>query len=91
MGGFFGVAPAGFAGVPGFVQVDDANDLTWDVKKGDTWHWDPIGDRGGSKLAVFNLSTGVHTIKVKAREDGTKLDQMLLTNDLDFVPSGIGG
>lgn len=42
------------------------------------WHWVP-----GPK---WQLTAGTHTIVLQYREDGAKLDQFLLTNDLRFVP-----
>jgi len=39
----------------------------------------------------FILAKGPHTITIKLREDGTKLDKLLLTNNRDLVPSSTGG
>jgi len=40
---------------------------------------------------IFTLARGAHTIKIKLREDGTRLDKLLLTNDiLTFTPEGKG-
>ena len=40
---------------------------------------------------IFILLEGIHTLKVKLPEDGTKLDKIVLTNNLDFVPKGKRG
>ncbi len=74
-----------------FIQVDYGSDNLWEVKRGNYWHWDKVSNRGGANPVKFILTEGVHTLKVKLREKGTKLDKILLTNDLDFVPSGEGG
>ena len=34
---------------------------------------------------------GFHTVAVAYREDGAKLDQLIITDDLHLVPSGIAG
>jgi len=74
-----------------FVKVDDNADNLWGVEIGEQWHWDTVNDRDIADPVKYMLTSGVHTISIKLREDGTKLDKMLLTNDPDFVPSGEGG
>jgi hypothetical protein len=69
-----------------FVQIDNGLDNLWEVEIGDYWHWDEINDRDGADPVKFILTEGMHTIKVKLREDGTKLDKLLLTNVIEFVP-----
>jgi len=39
---------------------------------------------------VFNLSAGDHILEIKQREDGTKLDKLLITNNLSYVPQDEG-
>ena len=73
-----------------FVQIDDELDNVWEIDTGSKWHWDQVNNRNKTDLAIFILNKGEHTIKIKLREDGTKLDKILLTNDLDFVPKGKG-
>jgi hypothetical protein len=74
-----------------FVQINDDWDNLWEIELGNHWHWDMVNDRNKSiDPMTFTLSKGVHTIKIKLREDGTKLDKMLLTNNMGFVPSGRG-
>jgi len=73
-----------------FVQIDDNLDNLWEIKTGDHWHWDKVNDRNILDPLRFILKSGVHTIKIKMREDGTKLDKMLLTNNIGFVPQGKG-
>jgi len=71
-----------------FIQVDDNEDTLWEVEIGDPWHWDTVNDRDIRDPVRFILNPGVHTIRIKLREDGTKLDKLLLTNNADFVPNG---
>lgn len=45
------------------------------------WHW----VRG----MLVTLQPGRHTLRVMNREDGPRLDQILITRNLRFVPTGI--
>lgn len=74
-----------------FVQVDNGLHNLWEIEPGRNWHWDAVNNRRKADPAQFNLTEGVHTITIKVREDGTKLDKMILTNDISFVPSDAGG
>jgi arylsulfatase A-like enzyme len=74
-----------------FVQIDDGFYNTWNIEIGNSWHWDVVNNRGRIDPVIFSLKKGTHTVKIVLREDGVKLDKMLLTNDLDFVPSGKKG
>jgi len=53
------------------------NDGTYDV-----WHWLPVP-------VVYEFSEGVNEIYVLNREDGIRVDQILVTGDLQYVPQGI--
>ncbi len=74
-----------------FVQIDDGSDKLWEVARGRQWHWDRVRDRHIADPALFALTEGVHTIRIKLREDGTELDKMLLTNDPNLVPGDVEG
>lgn len=74
-----------------FVEIDNGFDNLWEVESDNFWHWDAVNYRDRVDPVIFTLFEGEHTIKVKVREDGTKLDKLLLTNDVDLVPSGKGG
>jgi hypothetical protein len=73
-----------------FVAIDQSGDKLWDVAQSAAWQWDRTSDRGIADPVLFNLTTGLHTISVKQREDGTKLDKLILTRDTAFTPSGTG-
>jgi hypothetical protein len=74
-----------------FVQIDGGVNHLWEIKPGNKWHWDQVNNRDRDDPAKFILTEGLHTIKVKLREDGTKLDKLLLTNNVNFVPKSKGG
>ena len=73
-----------------FVQVDGGSDNLWEVETGEHWHWGKANNRNRIGPVIFNLAAGKHTIKIKQREDGTKLDKLLLTNNIGFIPRGKG-
>jgi hypothetical protein len=73
-----------------FVQIDDGSNNLWEIEVGNYWHWDVANDRDRTDPVKFVLTKGVHTIKVKLREKGTKLDKLVLTNNVNFVPSSKG-
>jgi len=67
-------------------DIDTGEDLAWHVPIGSVWTWNSVNGNEQDPL-VFNLSAGAHTLKISGREDGTKLDRLLITNDMAFVPS----
>ena len=83
------IAPSGYDD-SFWIQIDDGPDNLWEVAGGSNWHWDEVSNRGGADPEIFNLTAGTHIIKVKVREDGTEIDKLFLTNDVDFVPSEEG-
>jgi hypothetical protein len=62
------------------VQIDTGTIQTWHLSTGTVWKWDPM------LSGTFTLSAGTHTIKVRYREDGAKLDRLLLTSNTGFSP-----
>jgi hypothetical protein len=76
-----------------FVAVDDGPYIQWNTpvqSVATSWVWDQVSQQGGEDAAVFTLEAGTHTLVIKQREDGTKLNKLLITNDLKFVPTGLG-
>jgi hypothetical protein len=71
-----------------FIQVDNGANNMWKIESGNKWHWDQVRHQKGKEPAKFFLEEGLHTIKVKVREDGAKLDKLLLTNNVNFVFGG---
>ena len=72
-----------------WVKVDDGDWILWDVAvTGDNWQWDTVTDRdGGDQRILFDLAAGSHTLRIAMREDGTRLDQIVITNDLSLDPT----
>ena len=68
------------------VSVDGGADSTWDTTISSNWVWDKVSHRGGADPVVYNLSAGKHTFLIKQREDGAKLDEFIITDDLNYKP-----
>lgn len=49
----------------------------------ETWHWVRLGRR------KVQLAAGEHSLVITNREDGSAFDQVLLTQDPDYRPTGI--
>jgi hypothetical protein len=50
-----------------------------------TWHW----VKALSSLKQLTLDAGEHTLTVKHREDGMRIDQILLTRHKRYIPVGV--
>jgi len=62
-----------------FVATDGGAHALWDTKRSDTevWVWDRVSQRGGADLLCYTSAAVNHTLRVKQREEGTKLDKLL--------------
>lgn len=76
-----------------WVRVDSGAWTKWnDIAAGSSWHWANVTDDNASDARVLvNLAAGNHTLTFAYREEGTRLDRVLVTNDLSLVPSGVAG
>jgi beta-lactamase regulating signal transducer with metallopeptidase domain len=90
------VAPDGRAN-SFFASVDDGAEVVWDAPARDDdarwWIWDPLSARELDGRTVdpllFDLQPGRHQLRIRTREPGTRLDAILVTNDLAHRPRGI--
>jgi hypothetical protein len=69
-----------------FVSIDGGTPSLWDTQRSNYWLWDRVSMRGGADPVVYYLNSGEHTILIEQREDGTKLDKILITNNLNLIP-----
>jgi len=72
-----------------WVRIDGGDWVRWnDIPQGANWAWDDVhdADKGNAPLEAW-LEAGDHTLELRYREDGTKLDKWLLTNDLTLNPN----
>ena len=85
-----------------FVQVDNSPAISsnpptsngvWDFRSFEPgpWEWRSVTDRAkNGDYAKFNLSKGLHTLRITQRvATGTKIDKILLSNNFNYVPSGL--
>jgi len=72
------------------VQIDDGTNHVWSMGESTEWIWNKADndDTGGN---VFSLTAGDKVLRLRHREDGTKLDKILITDDLAYTPTGLGG
>ncbi len=73
-----------------FVSVDHAEPIIWDVTKSNRWEWDRVSERGlGTTVEpsvdplVFHFKAGEHTIVIGNRERETRLDRLIITDDVE--------
>jgi len=69
-----------------FVSVDGGSESLWETTMSTKWTWDKVSHRDGADPVTYNLSAGKHTLLIKQREDGAKLDEFIITDDLNFRP-----
>jgi hypothetical protein len=69
-----------------FISIDGGDYALWDTQQAQDWVWDQVNNRGGADPVIYYLQAGQHTLLVKQREDGTKIDKILITDDMNYVP-----
>jgi hypothetical protein len=77
-----------------FVAMDSDAEALWDttLNGAEVWGWEMVSHRAGAQpgegveLMNYTLEAGTHTLRIEQRENGTKLDKLLITNDLSYVP-----
>jgi hypothetical protein len=69
-----------------FAAMDDGSFKRWNVERSEIWTWDKINEHKGADPLLFNLTVGSHTFYLMQREDGTKLDKIIITKDFEFKP-----
>lgn len=69
-----------------YVAIDNGSFVLWDIPFGGGWEWVPVKNRTSPYAITFDLTKGAHTLTIKQREAGAKLDRILITNDFEFAP-----
>jgi hypothetical protein len=64
-----------------YVSMDNGAKVIWDAHRSNEWAWDKVNQRGGEDPVVYNLVAGRHTLRIYRREDGTKLDCVVIAKD----------
>jgi hypothetical protein len=75
-----------------WIRMDGGSWIKWnEVSPGSSWHWDEVHNSdAGDAVVRFNLAAGSHALTIAYREDGARLDRLLITNDITFIPGGVG-
>jgi hypothetical protein len=71
-----------------WVKMDNGSPIKWnEIPLGSSWHWGLVRpDAASNPPSTFNLSAGTHTLKIAYREDGTRLDALVVTSDTSYDP-----
>jgi len=79
-----------------FVSRDGGTEDIYDAAQGTwspNWQWTRVNGRGDAGVPltinprVFYLSAGTHHLKFRTRNRFTGLDRVIVTSDMDFVPT----
>ncbi len=73
------VLPATHSDNSFYVSMDGAADVTWSIDPTSSWVWAQVGQS-------YSLSAGSHQLLIKQREDGSKLDRLIITSNASYVP-----
>ena len=75
-----------------WVRVDGGTWYNWnEMAAGSAWHWGRVtNDAAADAVIVWTLGAGTHTVTFAYREDGARIDRILISNDSAFVPTGMG-
>lgn len=67
-----------------WIKVDDSDWVQWHTDlTGSQWQWQDVTSGSDKDRVAFDLSVGEHTLKIKVREDGTKLDKIKISKAVD--------
>ena len=75
-----------------WLKMDDQNWTIWqDIEVGCRWHWDEVHNyRKNKEVMIYDLDAGMHTLVLAYGMDQARLDKLLLTNDLNYIPDDRG-
>lgn len=71
------------------VIMDEQPEIVWHISGKYEWTWDQVYELNGQDPVVYHLTAGPHTLGIKNREWGSKLDKVIITADLNFQPTGL--
>ncbi|MEM6468605.1 MAG: SdrD B-like domain-containing protein [Planctomycetota bacterium] len=65
-----------------WIQINDGDWVEWHLDvTGDDFRWQTVTNGSNRNEMKFDLEAGNHTLKIKVREDGTKLSKIAITDD----------
>ena len=65
-----------------YIRMDNGSRYTWDLPEYPDWTWVTAGT-GGSNELTFRLAAGQHVLWIGNREDGTRLDILVISRISD--------
>ncbi|NQU85936.1 MAG: T9SS type A sorting domain-containing protein [Mariniphaga sp.] len=73
-----------------WIKIDDLDWTMWNsIPSGSAWHWDDVHSYSNENVVLYELEPGSHTLSICLREDGAKLDKILISNT-GITPNGYG-
>lgn len=74
-----------------WLRLDSGAWRLWDgIARGSAWHWVDVRAAAGGPTLLVNLTKGKHTLALAPREDGIRIDRLLITDSQSYVPTGLG-
>ncbi len=71
-----------------FISMDGGEKFKWNHNAlKSTWQWEAVKNDKLKEVAQFKLAAGNHTLTVGYHEDGSRFDQLLITDDLQLNPA----
>jgi len=71
-----------------WVKMNNGTPIKWNgIPLGSSWHWTQVKAEGAPAPAQFALAEGEHTLQIGYREDGTRLDVLVVTDDPTYDPT----
>lgn len=71
------------------VIMDEQPEIVWHISGKYSWTWDQVFVLNGDDPVIFHLTAGTHILRIMNREWGSKLDKIVITNNLGFTPSSL--
>ena len=74
-----------------WVRVNGGSWIKWNsIQSSTSWTWDQVHDNAnGNAPVLFNMVSGINTLELAGREDGTLVDKLYITLT-GSAPTGIG-
>ncbi|MBK7877393.1 MAG: hypothetical protein IPJ77_16925 [Planctomycetes bacterium] len=69
-----------------WARMDNGTSHNWSLPVTSVWTWDKVNNSGAQDPVLWNLTSGNHTLRIRWREDGARLDRVIVTSDPAYVP-----
>jgi len=72
-----------------FISLDGGDFLPCNTALVKQWEWEQLRIGNSGKPLVVHLTPGEHTLRIKQKEDGTRIDKLLLSTNPRHFPSTV--